>query len=108
MISPLKRNIIRCISELNIHSPYGVFHVYNGQELTIKSVISFSVELKDSKNNVIPFGIIVDEFPPSIILHPEILENFVNATEIDFDQINNWFNHQKEHLNNRIKQYDKA
>lgn len=100
-LSLLKRNIIRSKNEFTITTAYGVFQIEEGQELTIKSVISFEIELRDESGEIIPFGIIVEEFPPVVILSPAILDNFEDATEIDFDRIRKWFDHSKQKINKR-------
>ena len=103
MITLLKRNIIRSTENFDIHSPYGIFAIEESQELTIKGVISFELDLRDENGEIIPFGVITEELPDCVILSPNILSKFDDVTEIDFDRIQQWFDHQKQHINNRIK-----
>lgn len=100
-LSLLKRNVIRSKSEFTITTAYGVFNIYEGQELTIKGVIAFEIELRDEHGEIIPFGVIVEELPTAVILSPAILDNFEDATEIDFDRIRKWFDHSKQKINKR-------
>lgn len=94
----IKNNIIKSNEDFNIESPIGSIRVFKGQEFTIRNV--FNYDLIEDR----PVLFTLKEFPACVILYSDVINSFEDAIEID---IMDYFDHDKEHMTNRIKRYIK-
>lgn len=103
--TPIKNNLIRCKKTFNIQAYCGTFSIEEGTELTINNIIAFEISMQDINGDIIPFMFTVKELPQTVLIPPEVLENFEDCFECSFSLIKDWFNENSaaKKYNNRIK-----